>query len=282
MIRFSVVIPTYQRLDDLARCLDQLAPGEQTLSFGEYEVIVTDDEGEGSKTQALVEEQYPWAKWVAGPGRGPAANRNEGSSYAQGEWLVFTDDDCIPEAEWLEAYAEAASGNPSLEIMEGATVSEEPRKSLAWQAPINTEGGRLWSCNIAARADCFSALGGFDTDYPFALEDMDFKTRVLKREIPWAFVREAAVVHPWRYGTARQLFTRQMRELKGWRVLANKHPEAIRQFRVGYLYSPFQRALDDFQSKNNSNSGVKEYIGFFAGGVIKSIFIVWAKYTGIY
>ncbi len=278
MSEFSVVIPTYQRPDDLARCLEQLKPGGQTLAFDHYEVIVTDDEGQGSKTQTLVDEQYPWVKWVAGPGRGPAANRNRGAHYAKGDWLVFTDDDCVPEPGWLEAYAEAASKSPSLDVMEGSTLPEEPRKSLAWHAPINTEGGRLWSCNLAVRAYCFSSLEGFDTDYPFALEDMDFKTRVLKRGVSWTFVREAAVVHPWRHGTARELFARQMRELKGWRVFARKHPGEVKEFNVGYLVSVFNQAARDIKSGMHGGSGMKEYASFLFGHAIKKLLIVIISY----
>jgi glycosyltransferase involved in cell wall biosynthesis len=63
---FSVIIPTYHRNDLLAKCLDCLAPGTQTLHTEQYEVIVTDD---GSQTTAeeMIKQQYPWAKWVAGP-----------------------------------------------------------------------------------------------------------------------------------------------------------------------------------------------------------------------
>ena len=48
---FSVVIPTCHRNDLLARCLDRLAPGAQTLPAARYEVIVSDD---GSVTTAEV------------------------------------------------------------------------------------------------------------------------------------------------------------------------------------------------------------------------------------
>ena len=100
-----MVVPTYRRNDSLARCLDQLVEGRQTLPFHMYEVIVSDDGPEGSNARLLVEEKYPWVRWVAGPARGPAANRNRGASQARGGWLVFTDDDCLPQAGWLAAYA---------------------------------------------------------------------------------------------------------------------------------------------------------------------------------
>ncbi|MFM6224388.1 MAG: glycosyltransferase family 2 protein, partial [Dolichospermum sp.] len=76
-IKFSVIIPTYHRNDLLAKCLDCLAPGMQTLPADQYEVIVSDD-GYQSTAQEMIEQNYPWVKWVAGPGKGPAANRNNG------------------------------------------------------------------------------------------------------------------------------------------------------------------------------------------------------------
>ena len=70
---FSVVIPTYRRNDLLARCLDALAPGVQTLPADRYEVVVTDDDSEGKNPQAMLAERYPWARWTHVPRRGPAA-----------------------------------------------------------------------------------------------------------------------------------------------------------------------------------------------------------------
>jgi glycosyltransferase involved in cell wall biosynthesis len=108
---FSVIIPTYHRNDLLAKCLDCLADGIQTLPFEQYKVIVTDD---GSETTAeeMIRECYPWVQWVAGPHKGPAANRNNGAKYAKGKWLAFTDDDCLPDPQWLETYAEATVAEP--------------------------------------------------------------------------------------------------------------------------------------------------------------------------
>ena len=90
---FSVVITTCNRLEMLAKCLDRLGCGMQSLAANQYEVIVTDD-GSQSTAEQLMKGKYPWARWLQGPRKGPAANRNNGARYAEGEWLVFTDDDC--------------------------------------------------------------------------------------------------------------------------------------------------------------------------------------------
>src|SRR5438552_17841427 len=100
----SVIIPTCHRNDLLVRCLDGLAPGKQDLLPEHYEVIVSDD-GSRSTAEKLIAGTYPWARWVTGPRRGPAANRNHGAKHARGEWLAFVDDDCLPDKGWLEAIA---------------------------------------------------------------------------------------------------------------------------------------------------------------------------------
>lgn len=271
----SVIIPTYQRPGDLARCLDQLAPEAQTLPFDQYEVIVTDDEGEGSATEHLVKEHYPWARWVPAPGRGPAANRNNGARYASGEWLVFTDDDCIPQPRWLGAYADAIR-ETSCNILEGPTHAEGPRESLAWYAPINTEGGRLWSCNFSARSDVFHQLDGFDESYPFALEDMDFKTRVSEAGFSTVFVKKAAVVHPWRVQSPSAIFQRQLRELRGWYRFAQKHPDKIQRFKAGYLLRPLFTAFNDVCNhfRTHKGCGLLSYLAFLIGGIIKAVGVV--------
>src|SRR5688500_16117871 len=98
--RISVVIPTRHRNDLLALVLDRLAPGTQTLPADQYEVIVTDD-GSITTAEAMIREKFSWARWTQGPRKGPAANRNHGASLAQGEWIAFTDDDCLPSSRWL-------------------------------------------------------------------------------------------------------------------------------------------------------------------------------------
>ena len=107
----SVVIPTRDRNEQLARCLDRLAPCAQSLSHDQYEVIVSDDSAHAAARELLF-DRYPWVRWTGGPRRGPAANRNAGARVARGEWLVFTDDDCLPEFGWLEGLAGAFNPNP--------------------------------------------------------------------------------------------------------------------------------------------------------------------------
>ncbi len=190
---FSVIIPTYHRNDALARALDCLAAQDHR----DFEVIVSDD-GRASTAQELIQTRYPTVQWVQGPQRGPAANRNCGAQRAKGTWLVFTDDDCLPDPQWLSAFAQAVRQYPAFKVFEGRTYADRPRQSLDEEAPINEQGGYLWSCNFAVRQDFFRALGGFDERYPFAFEDVDFRERILLQGEQFKFIPQAAVCHHWR------------------------------------------------------------------------------------
>src|SRR5512138_3404025 len=114
-IRVSVVVPTYKRPQLLRKCLQALT--KQDYPPAEYEFIVVDDAG-AQETRSLVEsfmetgpasgitpEADPCPSLVyaaATQTQGPAAARNLGWRMARGEIIAFTDDDCLPEPDWLK------------------------------------------------------------------------------------------------------------------------------------------------------------------------------------
>lgn len=193
-LKVSVVIPTCHRNDLLAKCLDCLAPGGQTLPADQYEVIVTDD-GSRSTAEQMVAEHYPWAKWTQGPRKGPASNRNHGARQARGNWIAFTDDDCLPDPNWLSSYVQALKLDCL--VYEGKTIAKESIPGPFWTSPINTNGGLLWSCNMMVAKSVFDALEGFDEDFPSPhMEDVDFRIRVESRVGKARFIPGALVDHP--------------------------------------------------------------------------------------
>jgi glycosyltransferase involved in cell wall biosynthesis len=197
-ILFSVIIPTYHRSDLLVKCLNCLAPKVQSFPSEQYEVIVTDD-GFETTAEEIIYKYYTWAKWVAGPRKGPAANRNNAAKYAQGKWLVFTDDDCLPDPQWLTAYAEAISTEMSYQVFEGRTYVDRLRQSLAEVAPANESGGYLWSCNFCIQKHLFDSLKGFDERFSIAaMEDVELRQRLKNLGYNFLFIKMASVCHPWR------------------------------------------------------------------------------------
>jgi GT2 family glycosyltransferase len=135
------------------------------------------------------------ALYVEGPARGPAANRNYAVSRATGAWLVFTDDDCIPQENWLSAFAVAL--RPSFEVYEGKTTCKAGLRSPLEHAPANERGGYLWSCNMLIGKALFEWLGGFDEGFGApAMEDVDLRERLRDRNHRALFVAAAVVDHP--------------------------------------------------------------------------------------
>ena len=200
--RFSIIIPTRHRNDTLAACLDCLSPAKQTLASDLYEIVVTDD-GSSSTAEAMLRERYPWVRWVAGPRRGPASNRNNGAHHATGEWLIFTDDDCLPDPGWLNAYAEAI--RPDYRVYEGKTSCPDGTGSVLEFAPVNEDGGWLWSCNMMFHRTVFEKIGGFDESFPSAhMEDVDLRERLKAADIAFLFVPSALILHPARRADWRE------------------------------------------------------------------------------
>jgi GT2 family glycosyltransferase len=190
----SVVIPTRNRPAELGACLARLAPGAQSLDATAYEVIVTDD-GDAAATSALLARDFPFARVVAGPRGGPAANRNAGARASLAPWIAFTDDDTLPSSKWLATLLAMTDGR---DVVEGRTTCAAGIRSPMQAAPINESGGWWWSCNLGVRRAFFlDVLGGFDERFPYAhMEDVDFRERARAAGAREIFARDAVVDHP--------------------------------------------------------------------------------------
>lgn len=227
-IFFSVVIPTCNRQDMLSLCLDNLAPGIQNFPAESYEVIVTDD---GSiSSYELLKKHYPWARWVKGPCKGPAGNRNNGARFSKGKWIVFTDDDCLPTLDWLVNYYRIiGSGQEKIFALEGSIYPDRPFNPEWEECPANVTGGYFWSANITVEKELFFKVKGFDENYPTAdLEDLDLYYTLLNHT-RIIFVPEAKVIHPVRKINFWKDLRKNKVRAKIWAYHAVKHKE-----RLGY------------------------------------------------
>jgi GT2 family glycosyltransferase len=224
----SVIIPTCERIEWLARCLKSLT--------GDAEIIVSDD-GRRMQARQFLSERFPSVLWLEGPRRGPAANRNHGARHASGDWLAFVDDDCIPDSAWL---SEIARMLPCAEVIEGKTVCIGKTSHPLEEVVENLTGGRLWSCNFAIRRNLFEKLGGFDEDFLEAGgEDMEFAWRIRQMKMRIVYVPSAIVCHPARRLTLSKWIKRvfQLRwhllyRLKVTRTRCATLKEVINLFRV--------------------------------------------------
>ncbi len=102
----SVIIPTSNRTDRLAVCLDSLLASR----YPNFEIIVVDSIPKTSATADLLRDAYgalPQVRYIREDRPGSSAARNRGLTIAKGEIVAFTDDDVVVDAYWL---AEMAKG----------------------------------------------------------------------------------------------------------------------------------------------------------------------------
>ena len=186
---FSVVVPTYERPNDLRNCLLSLGKAKQK-QFSNYEIIVSDD-SKSENCRKVVENEFPNVSWGKGKQNGPASNRNAGVARAIGDWIVFIDDDCIAQKGYLLAYLKAIEGNPKVDLFEGYIFPDRPKKTWAETCPENSSGGMFWTSNLCVRKKVFEELGGFDETFQVAYEDVDFAFRIQKEGKKTLFVKNA-------------------------------------------------------------------------------------------
>jgi GT2 family glycosyltransferase len=238
LIRVSVIIPTFNRPSRLGACLAALARSSYPRSS--FEVIVVDDGGEHDLDPLIANVgQNLDVRAVAQSNGGPASARNLGVMHARGDLLAFTDDDCLPERDWLSALADRFARDPS-RIYGGHTINALPKNvySTASQSLIDylygyynadPERARFFSSNnIAMSREAFLELGGFDSGFPLASgEDRDLCDRWLRLGRRMSFAPEARVLHHhaldllsyWRqhfnYGTGARRYRTRKRQRDG-------------------------------------------------------------------
>lgn len=240
-IDVSVVIPTYRRAGLLYRCLSALS--RQDLGAGRMEVIVVTD-GPDEDTAFLMEGAMDggpvFCRYSLPAKQGPAAARNLGWRKARGELILFTDDDCLPEEDWVSCYWNAymdykranrlgwAMGD--LVAFRGRVIVPCPPEPTDYEKNVSwLETAEFVTANCACTVEVLKRTGGFDESFTMAWrEDSDFQFRLLEEGIPVVGVADARVVHPVRKAFWGISLKEQKKSLFN-ALLYKKHPALFRK-----------------------------------------------------
>lgn len=223
-IRASVVVPTHNRPELLARCLEALIA--QDMEPTSYEIIVVDDAG-SDRTRCQVEvlrNTGPEIRYFqTGNSRGPAAARNIGWKAARGDIIAFTDDDCVPERSWLRAgmagFVDGVAGVSGQILVPLHEVPTDYEFNAA-----QLEHSEFVTANCFYRRHALATTGGFDERFQLAWrEDTDVYFTLLTRNERLVREPAARVVHavrpaPW------GVSLRQQRKSMFNALLYKKHP----------------------------------------------------------
>ncbi len=198
-MKVSVVIPAYNAQDTIAQAVSHSLA--QVKGAMEVEVVVVDD---GSNDDTVKVAESAGAMVIRQQNAGPAAARNRGWKTATGQFICFTDSDCIPAADWMENLLDGFTDS-QVGAVAGSYEIANPRSSLArWvQQEIRERHKRMGSFvrafgsyNVAIPRYVLQATGGFDPVYRRASgEDNDLSYRIIKEGWRIAFRPQAKVSH---------------------------------------------------------------------------------------
>jgi len=179
----------------LEKCLDNLL--RQT--YEHIEVILIDDnstDGTYDLVDSIDSSRLKYHKNESSIGL--ARLRNVAISVARGNFIFFTDADCIPAVNWVEEGMKILIDEQYAGV-EGYTTVENQNFGLSTHFVENTSGGQYQTCNVAYKKEYLIDVGLFDPRYSIAYEDVDLALRI-KNISKIAFCKDMLVFHqliPW-------------------------------------------------------------------------------------
>ncbi|HVS94630.1 MAG TPA: glycosyltransferase [Mucilaginibacter sp.] len=198
-MEISVIVPTYRRPALLKKCLEALL--KQKFDKDQYEVIVVSD-GPDIDTRLLVnsivKNRAASLRFLSLPvKKGPAAARNYGWLNAKGKIIVFTDDDCLPDRNWLSEIASNLNPNTEEAVTGKVIVPRSKRPTDYEQNTAGLETADFVTANCACTRSALLKTGGFDERFPLAWrEDSDLEFKLISEGVPVRRIESAIVVHP--------------------------------------------------------------------------------------
>ena len=199
----SVIVCSYNGAKTLTECLESLGK----INYPAYEAILVDD-GSTDDTPAIA-ARYPRIRYIRQENHGLSYARNTGAAAAKGEVLAYTDSDCMADPDWLYYligtlvsgdYAGVGGPNvtPPAENWVQACVAAAPG-GPSHVLLTDTVAEHIPGCNMAFYRWAFDTIGGFDTEYRKAGDDVDFCWRLQQAGYVIAFSPTAIVWHHRRF-----------------------------------------------------------------------------------
>jgi glycosyltransferase involved in cell wall biosynthesis len=239
IVFFSVVIPTYNRLPILEKCLRaleaQVIPADSPIAG--YEVVVVDDGSTDRTIDWLQTHQaeLPHVKLFQQDHQGPAAARNLGVEKASGDTIIFIDSDLVVLEGFLQAHAttlvegEKTLGSDRL-FTYGRVINtcnfddptSEPFKVTDFSAAYFATG------NVAIARRWLEQAGLFDTGFQlYGWEDLELGVRLKQLGLTLIKCPEAAGYHwhpPFALSQIPKLIDQEVQRGRMGVLFYQKHP----------------------------------------------------------
>lgn len=259
MLSATVIVPTYNRLDALARTLDALLAMEFPSDL--YEIVVIDTGTQEPGAELVTQSRG--IRCERHPGLGVAAARNRGAAQAAGDLLLFVDDDVVVNRANLGQHEHhhrvhepcVVSGHWEFDPMVRTVLQSTAlgRYRLRYEDKYNKPNGiieganggavqplMLAASNLSVARDRFWLLDGFDERFPVGAEDWDLTWRARRTGCSLIYDHDIHVVHNDQHRELIALCQRLERAAVGTVYFAKKNTDAPRAAMLD-LNGPIQR-----------------------------------------
>lgn len=298
----SIIVCTYNRAESLRDTLSALK-NLQTAPDQQWEVIVVDNNSNDHTRQVVetFQQDWPILRYTFEEKQGLSHARNHGISCADGEIILFTDDDVLPEPNWLTAtlsgldqYQADACGGYIAPIWESPPPEWLTERFYGFLAirtdrtddyPITTASQTPFGANMAFRKKVFDQVGYFDTgrgrkgNVLASGEDGELFQRILSQGLSAIFLGQSRVHHKvesfrltknyfrrWRFENSRNIA--QSRGLEGAKRLFN-----IPLFVFPQLLRAIMRMLWATINQSKDEAFHREIIVFHFLGLMQGLFL---------
>lgn len=212
----SIIVPAYNSEKTIKKCIDSLLG----IDYANYEVFIVDD-GSTDNTKNILSGYKDKITIIENQHSGPSRCRNIAASKAKGDFLAFTDIDCITGKDWIKELLRgfindkvAATGGSQLSPQDETDFGKSVQRFFELTGFL---GGYIKkknkkeiievqhnpSCNVMYRKNIFLEIGGFDENL-WPGEDVDLDYRLKKRGFIFKY-NPSAVVYHYRPQSIREL-----------------------------------------------------------------------------
>ena len=199
---FSIIIPTYNRTEQLRACL--LSLYRQQLPVDEWEIIVVDDGGKEDVASLVAQLRLNCRiRTFRQQNSGPAKARNFGAAKARGHYLAFLDDDCEADVHWLSTLKDKVRpgtliGGRTVNKLQTNICSEASQLLVDHLYKVLSSSTLLFftSNNFVVDRQSFLASGEFHTGFARpAGEDREFCIRYSHLGFTLHYAPDALIYH---------------------------------------------------------------------------------------
>lgn len=237
MPRFSIVVPVYNRPEEIGELLTTLA----TQTYRDFEVLVIED-GSSVRCEQVVDRfrDQMAVKYFYKPNSGPGPSRNFGFEQALGDYFVVFDSDCMLPPQYLETADRSlrtshwdAWGGPDRAHAQFTPIQQAmayTMSSFLTTGGIRGKSERLGafqprSFNMGLSRRAFEQTGGFRFSH-FA-EDIELSVRMRQLGLKVGLIPEAFVYHK-RRTTFGQFFRQVSNFGRGRIQVGRAHPGEVK------------------------------------------------------